>query len=134
MINKIIKNSRFTSNGDGSKNSSFDKKCVSNGGSIINENDNKFCTFQEELLFINSENIIEEFTSNINKIDDTPTSGQKWWISLLIGLIFFILANPKTYQVSEFLLRQKNKSISDDLAPIILNTVIFILTIRILLW
>lgn len=66
-------------------------------------------------------------TFNNNNID--PTSGQKTWVAILIGLMFFVVASPIVdvlFGVYKFNLT--------NLIILIIKTIIFIILIRLLMW
>ena len=72
-------------------------------------------------------------------VTTTPTSGQKWWAAVLLGFVFFILRSP----LVDLLLSKASTSLGgmtlvDGRGPafvlLIVDTIIFILIVRLILW
>jgi len=62
-----------------------------------------------------------------------PTSGQKWWASILFGIIFGILSSPSAYNVTGAILGYPCV-MNFNFSLWILHVIIFILVIRLILW
>ena len=66
------------------------------------------------------------------------TSSQKWWLALLVGVLFFIIASPLAYRLTS------TASISLGFGPtsgpganwggLLLHAIIFALLVRLILW
>jgi hypothetical protein len=66
-----------------------------------------------------------------------PTSGQKWWAAILLGLIFFILSSRVAYGLTNSLTSKIGVPHMRDGPPFIdllIHTVLFILIVRLILW
>ena len=61
------------------------------------------------------------------------TSGQRWWVSVLLGFIFAIISSPVAYGVSSSILGAIRPS-KTNVAGLVIHTLIFILIIRVILW
>lgn len=59
-----------------------------------------------------------------------PTNGQKWWASVLLGLLFFIISSPSAYDITGL----GCGKVETPLLGLIIHTIIFILIVRIILW
>ena len=67
------------------------------------------------------------------------TDQQKWLAAIVAGFLFIVLSTPMTYQVmngvtSSFGLNIANKHGCPNMGGVILNSIIFILIIRMLMW
>lgn len=68
-----------------------------------------------------------------------PTSGQKWWAAVILGMIFALLSCPSSYYMTS---RVTNAVADADTingkgpttTGLIMHTIIFILIIRLILW
>ena len=60
------------------------------------------------------------------------TSGHKWIISVVLGILFFILASPLFIDITSSIIGSLHKK-SSSLATLFINTLIFILFVRIIL-
>ena len=69
-----------------------------------------------------------------------PTSGQKWWASVVLGFIFALVSSPAAYYATSTVttslggLSLMQSSITPSLVGLLIHTLIFILIIRIILW
>lgn len=68
-----------------------------------------------------------------------PTSGQKWWASVLLGFIFAIISSPAAYYVTSKVTTSLGGMAltvgpGPNLVGLLIHTIIFILIIRIILW
>lgn len=89
-------------------------------------------------------------TINNSNTDNKPTSEQKWWVSLLLGLLFAFISSPLFYHFTnaisnmifgeciilyeECLIENYGVIGGVTLLGIIIHTIIFSLLIRFLLW
>ena len=78
-------------------------------------------------------------TSEINPRSLTTTSGQKWWVAVIVGFIFFILASPSLFKLTNKLLKtiylpNSYSNGSTTLFGLFLHMLIFIIIIRFILW
>lgn len=67
------------------------------------------------------------------------TNGQKWWMAVIIGFIFFILASPSSFKISNkmFKILYLPKSYSNGaitLFGLFVHMLFFIIIIRLILW
>ena len=63
-----------------------------------------------------------------------PTSGQKWYASVIIGFVFALISSPVAYDMTNTIKGNKIKSKEITLSELTLQTMIFIVIIRIILW
>jgi hypothetical protein len=78
---------------------------------------------------------------NINGVKDLtqPTNGQKWWASVLLGLVFAIISSPPAYSIISSI--SKN-TLGIKLEPpsninfneLLIQTLLFIVIVRFILW
>lgn len=65
------------------------------------------------------------------------SNGQKWWMAIMLGIVFALLSLPFMYIVLDYLFcplfGKIYKGGGPSLAGILLNTIIFILVVRLLL-
>lgn len=62
-----------------------------------------------------------------------PTSGQKWWASVLLGFVFALISSPPAYYLTSSI--TNTKVIPEiNVRGLLLHTIIFIIVIRIILW
>lgn len=57
-----------------------------------------------------------------------PTSGQKWWISVIIGLLFALCSNRVVYQMTDYIVQKSS------VGKLLLHTVFFIVIMRLIMW
>lgn len=77
-----------------------------------------------------------------NKEDSNPlhaTNGQKWWMAVIIGFLFFVLASPSAFKTSNKLFKciyfpRSYYDGATTLFGLFVHMLIFILIIRIILW
>lgn len=74
-------------------------------------------------------------TSSVNP----PTSGQKWWASILLGIVFALVSSPAAYYLTSTASTKLDgvalyNGRGPNLAGLLLHTLIFILIVRIILW
>jgi hypothetical protein len=72
-------------------------------------------------------------------ICDQPTSGQKWWASIVLGFIFALVSSPAAYYAtSKITMSLGGASLTNGPGPtyagLLLHTIIFIIIIRVILW
>lgn len=71
-----------------------------------------------------------------------PTSGQKWWASVLLGFIFALISSPAAYNITSLITKNTIGLSSENfqsfylptLLGLIIHTIIFIIVVRIILW
>jgi hypothetical protein len=68
-----------------------------------------------------------------------PTSGQKWWAAVLLGLIFLVLSSPSFYTLSNGLARTIGGPFTlgergPTLWGLLVHTLLFVLVVRLILW
>lgn len=72
-------------------------------------------------------------------IDDGPSSAQKWWASILVGVLFFVLASRPAFSFTGSIFDRMSGSTSNTycggpgVLGLIVHTVIFVIVIRILM-
>jgi hypothetical protein len=87
--------------------------------------------------------------SHLSKVDDpievgpettvqAPTSAQKWWTSVLLGMLFAIVSSSFCYGITNWATNKcggisTSKSGGPTLVGLLIHTVIFILLVRIVL-
>src|SRR5690554_5922392 len=106
---------------------------------MVKENDTEPSpTIQDELL--NDSRISPNSNGNPNQPMSCtpPTSGQKWWASFLLGIIFALVSSPLAYYAtSKITTSLGGIPMSDGKGPnfagLLLHTIIFIIIIRIIL-
>jgi len=82
----------------------------------------------------------KEWKSNkINPRNLQATSGQKWWMAVILGFLFFILASTSSFKISNKIFKSIYfpKSYSGGAATLFglfVHMLIYILVIRIILW
>lgn len=71
--------------------------------------------------------------------EEQTTNGQKWWIAVLIGFLFFILASTPAFKITNKLFKciyfprsYSNGAIT--LFGLFIHMLLFIIVIRIILW
>lgn len=73
-------------------------------------------------------------------ITQDPSNQQKWWVSILLGLIFFLFANPVVYYIMSWCSKSiggmdlYTPSSGPKLVCIIILTLLYIVFIRFILW
>jgi hypothetical protein len=69
----------------------------------------------------------------------SPTSGQKWWAAIILGIVFALISSPVAYSITS----QVTESLSGvssmhgkgpNLMGLIIHTIIFVIIVRIVLW
>ena len=96
-------------------------------------------SLQEELL--NDSRITPTGNgSPVNKQNSTqPTSGQKWWAAVILGFVFALLSSPTAYHITS----QASVAIGGStliegngpyLSGLLIQTIIFIIIVRLILW
>lgn len=95
-------------------------------------------TIQDNLL-LNSR--FSDVEVDKDSMQQSPTEAQKWWASILIGLIFFILASSAFLQSLNWISINvsgprmwRSESGGSTFWGLFVSTVIFIMIIRYLLW
>lgn len=73
-----------------------------------------------------------------NRDSLTLGSGQKWWAAILLGIIFFILSSPIAYSITNTTLAKFGSLVGPEfsgptLKSLIINTLVFILVVRLLM-
>lgn len=72
------------------------------------------------------------------KMLQPPTSSQKWWASIVLGMLFAILASGSIFQLSNKVCSYANISTYKGEGPtilgLLLHTIIFTLIVRFILW
>jgi hypothetical protein len=72
-----------------------------------------------------------------------PTSGQKWWAAIVLGLVFAIVSSPPAYAVTSAITTAVGAmplyTFTDTypgqtILALIIHTIIFIIIVRLLLW
>lgn len=68
-----------------------------------------------------------------------PTSGQKWWLAILLGITFALFVNPATLQLLDYLVQGVGGNpllygCGPTLAGVLILTILFTLFIRVILW
>lgn len=68
-----------------------------------------------------------------------PTSGEKWWASILLGFVFAIISCPAAYLATNKALTSLGglktiDGIGPTLIGLIIHTIVFIIIVRIILW
>lgn len=68
-----------------------------------------------------------------------PTSGQKWWAAVLLGLVFAIISSPVAYNITNYFVVSSGGAAiyagqGPTLAGLVIHTLIFILIVRLILW
>ena len=72
-----------------------------------------------------------------------PTSGQKWWAAIVLGLVFAIVSSPPAYAVTSAITTAvggmslytfTDTYPGQTILALIIHTIIFILIVRLLLW
>jgi hypothetical protein len=68
-----------------------------------------------------------------------PTSGQKWWAAVLLGIVFAILSSPVAYNITSGATQsvggnRLSYGSGPTTAGLIIHTLIFILVVRVILW
>lgn len=69
-----------------------------------------------------------------------PTGGQKWWAAVLLGFIFAIVSSPAAYELTSRIthINSAEAGTSHDigitLKKLIIQTLIFIVIMRLILW
>lgn len=96
-------------------------------------------SFQEELL--NDSRITPTGNgSPVNKQTSTqPTSGQKWWAAVILGFVFALVSSPTAYHVSSQVSVAAGGSALIEgngpyLSGLLVQTIIFIIIVRLILW
>jgi hypothetical protein len=69
----------------------------------------------------------------------SPTSGQKWWLAILLGIVFALFVNPATLQCLDYIVRGLGGTpllygCGPTLAGVLMLTVLFTGFIRLILW
>lgn len=90
-------------------------------------------TFQDILL---NDSRITPSGNGTHELNLTqPTSGQKWWASIILGLIFAIISSPPAYSLTSKLTSNTEVThLNATLIGLLIHTVIFIIIVRIILW
>ena len=70
---------------------------------------------------------------------NTPTSGQKWWFAVMIGLLFAIISSPIAYSITNYVTTMLGgKSLTRpsgvNIIGLTLHTIFFIIILRLILW
>ena len=70
---------------------------------------------------------------------NNPTSGQKWWFAVMIGLLFAIVSSPIAYSITNYATtslggRELIQSSGTNITGLVLHTIVFILLLRLILW
>jgi hypothetical protein len=93
-----------------------------------------------ESLLVNSR-MTPTGNGNINGNNNCtpPTSGHKWWASVILGLIFALISCPPAYQITSAVTNNvagvnTMMGSGPTLLGLIIHTIIFILIIRLILW
>ncbi len=68
-----------------------------------------------------------------------PSSGQKWWLAILLGIVFALIVNPVSCFVTNYIATGLGsipllEGCGLTLAGLLVHTVIFVLCIRLILW
>lgn len=68
-----------------------------------------------------------------------PTSGQKWWAAVLLGLVFAIVSSPTAYNITSAASEamggtRVSYGSGPTVAGLLIHTAIFIIIVRIILW
>lgn len=86
--------------------------------------------------------------SDINQVTvfSTATPAMKWWLSIFLGLLFFILALPATYRLTGQvygIVRASDDFIGGDCLPreyspsitgVVAHSALFTLVVRLIMW
>jgi hypothetical protein len=70
---------------------------------------------------------------------NSPTSGQKWWISILLGIVFALLCNPIAYAITNLMTTGLGGlptivGLGPTIAGVLIHTLLFVLVVRIIIW
>lgn len=68
-----------------------------------------------------------------------PTSGQKWWAAVLLGLIFALISSPAAYYITSSVTTSLGGiplmyGAGPNFAGLVVHTLIFIVIVRVILW
>jgi hypothetical protein len=68
-----------------------------------------------------------------------PTSGQKWWAAVLLGLIFALISSPAAYYITSTVTTSLGGiplmyGAGPNFAGLVIHTLIFIVIVRVILW
>lgn len=94
----------------------------------------------DPVTILNDSRIAPTGNGNLTEPNNTPpTSGHKWWAAVVLGLIFALLSSPVAYQISETVvstvgLHTVNSSGVPNLFGLVVQTAIFVLVVRLILW
>jgi hypothetical protein len=115
------------------------------GGNTISSSNNENSHFE-----IRKPNLLEQHVSEFSNSDgvginvsNPPTSAQKWWISIVLGVIYFLIASPIAYKITGGFFESiggmnlftfKDIYPGQTLVALIVHTIIFILIVRLILW
>lgn len=69
-------------------------------------------------------------TSEDKDFSTKPTGGQKWWIAVILGMIFGLLSSPTAASITSYVSSVQEKSTSN----LLLRMVLFIIILRIIMW
>lgn len=61
-----------------------------------------------------------------------PTYSQKWWVAVMMGMLFFILSSPVIYSGYNKVFKREKVKIS--LGVLLINSLLFTMIVRFLLW
>lgn len=78
-------------------------------------------------------------TNNGVKSTNTISKKQKWWASIVLGLLSFIVYSPYLFKLTSNTLRSTGSNVlmhghGASFTAMVIHTIILILIIRILLW
>lgn len=68
----------------------------------------------------------------LKEAKDEITSSHKWIISIMLGFIFFILASPMFMNITNYVIKNRQTK-GFNVTTLLINTIIFILFVRIIL-
>lgn len=114
-----------------------DLPLTSNTESILN--DGPPLSHPESILNDSRISPVSNGNPNSRPFCNQPTSGQKWWASVLLGFIFALISSPAAYYVtSKITTSLGGIALADGPGPnfagLLVHTLIFIVIVRIILW
>lgn len=95
-------------------------------------------TFQESILNDSRISSAGNGNSSQGPVCTQPTGGHKWWVAVLLGLVFALISSPVAYQATTMITDQIGFKTMIGKGPtvsgLLIHTIIFTLVIRIILW
>jgi len=107
----------------------------------MKEDNNKNKDITKSEILLNDSRITPTGNGDVNGSTPcvTPSSGQKWWASILLGFIFAIISSPAAYFITSTVTTTLDGlplmyGPGPSLVGLLIHSIIFALIIRLILW